>query len=313
MKRVGIIYSDKYLNHDTGIHPENPLRLKVIMDKLKDREIINKLIYIDPVLADLNYIKRVHSEDYIRFIRDLCYKGGGSLTPDTPICGESYEIARLASGGVISAINEIYKNNIDRAFCLIRPPGHHAEYDRGMGFCIFNNVAIGARYAQGMVGYKKIFIIDFDVHHGNGTQNIFYYDPSVFYFSIHQYPHYPGTGSRDEVGVREGEGYTLNIPLSAGSGDEEYYDVFKNILIPKVIEFKPDLIIISAGFDAHVNDPLSSMELTSDGFGILTELICKASDEVCCGRIISVLEGGYDHASLSESVNIHIEKLLFCS
>jgi len=227
-------------------------------------------------------------------------------SPDTGICPESFEVALLSVGGVLTAIDRIMEGEVERAFCAIRPPGHHAERERAMGFCIFNNVAIGARYLQERYAIERVLIIDWDTHHGNGTENAFLTDPTVFYASIHQYPHYPGTGARLDKGVGEGEGYTLNIPLPAGSGDKEYIAAFQDILLPTAHAFSPQFILLSAGFDAHRDDPLSGMFLTEDGFEELTHLILELAQKNCQGRLVSVLEGGYNLIALSRSVERHL-------
>ena len=205
---------------------------------------------------------------------------------------------------------KLIEGRIHNAFCAVRPPGHHAEQDRAMGFCLFNNVGIAARYAQKVKGLNKIFIFDWDVHHGNGTQHSFYSDPSIYYSSTHQYPFYPGTGAEEETGTRDGLGTTLNLPMDAYSDDDDYISAVENKLIPAVQRYKPDLIIISAGFDAHQNDPLAQIQLTTDCFGKMTELMMEAAEDVCDGRLLSMLEGGYDYEALSDSVRLHIQTLL---
>jgi acetoin utilization deacetylase AcuC-like enzyme len=227
-------------------------------------------------------------------------------SPDTGIGPDSYEVALLSVGGVLTAIDKVMMGKISRVFCAVRPPGHHAEKGRAMGFCIFNNVAIGARYLQGKYSLERVLIIDWDTHHGNGTENAFWSDPTVFYISIHQYPHYPGTGSRLEKGIEAGEGYTLNIPLPAGSGNKEYIEAFNELLVPAINTFSPQFILISAGFDAHQDDPLSGMLLTEDGFEEMTRIILQVAQEHCQGRIVSVLEGGYNLIALSRSVERHL-------
>jgi acetoin utilization deacetylase AcuC-like enzyme len=210
----------------------------------------------------------------------------------------------------LAALDEVLGKRVNNAFCAVRPPGHHAETERAMGFCIFNNVAIGARYAQMNHKLKKILIVDWDAHHGNGTQHIFYEDPTVFYFSVHQFPHYPGTGSDEEEGEGEGKGFTLNMPMCAGSGDLEYIEVFENILYPEAIKFSPDLILISAGFDGHKDDPLSNLNLSAGGFKRFTQVVLKVAEECCEGRVVSVLEGGYNLKAFSESISSHLSALI---
>ncbi|MBU4129049.1 histone deacetylase [bacterium] len=324
--KTGLVYSDEYLKHDTGNHPENSKRLEAILSLLKEKNVLKYLTFINPRKADLKEIEYIHSPSYIQEVREICQGGGGFLDSDTPVSSESFEVALLAAGGVFSAIDRVVArkvtfgdhvptpwsardglygvDDLDSAFCLIRPPGHHALREKGMGFCVFNNVALGAKYAQNKHHLKKVLIIDWDVHHGNGTQEAFWHDPSVLYFSVHQYPHYPGTGNIKEIGEGKGRGYTVNIPLPSGCGDEDYVYIFKEILLPIAKEFKPDITLISAGFDAHQDDPLGGMNLTSQGYGALTSLVKKSSK-----KIVSCLEGGYNLKALRESVLAHLDSL----
>jgi acetoin utilization deacetylase AcuC-like enzyme len=213
-------------------------------------------------------------------------------------------------GGAMAGVDAVMQKKVKNAFCALRPPGHHAEKDRAMGFCIFNNVAVACKYAQKKFGVKKVLIIDWDVHHGNGTQNAFWIDPSVFYFSIHQYPFYPGTGSENEIGEKEGEGFTFNLPMFAGSGDLEYVEAFESILYPLAVKFSPDFIFISAGFDAHKDDPLAQINLSEAGYGRMTEVVTRLAAECCDNRLVSVLEGGYNSKSLASSVEEHLLVLM---
>jgi acetoin utilization deacetylase AcuC-like enzyme len=309
MRRTGFVYSDGYLKHKTKFHPESPKRLTAIVDYLGQKELLPDLVSIQPYPATKDQVALVHDPNYIDSIRDSCMLGTRMLDADTQISAESYEIALLAAGGVLAGVDALMQGQVDNVFCAVRPPGHHALPDRAMGFCLFNNVAIAARYAQQKYGIDKVLIIDWDVHHGNGTFDIFERDPSVFYFSIHQFPHYPGTGMADETGMDKGKGTSLHVPLLGGQGDKEYTAVFKHKLVPAALEFKPGLILISAGFDAHQSDPLSSINITSRGFGKLTKIVCRLADETCSGRIVSVLEGGYNLSALAESVYEHIREL----
>jgi acetoin utilization deacetylase AcuC-like enzyme len=301
--KVGFVYSDEYLKHNTGNHPESSQRLEAILSHLKEKKVLKDLSLINPRKADLKEIEYIHSPSYIQEVRELCQKGEGFLNSDTPVSRDSFEVALLAVGGVFNAIDRVV-NDLDSVFCLIRPPGHHALKSKGMGFCVFNNVALGARYVQDKHHLKKVLIIDWDVHHGNGTQAAFWSDPSVLYFSAHQYPYYPGTGRIEELGEEKGRGYTINIPLPPGCGDGDYIYIFKKILSPIAKEFKPDITFISAGFDAHRDDPLGGMGLTSRGYGALTSLVKEFSK-----RIVSCLEGGYNLKALSESVLAHLNSL----
>ena len=289
---TSIIYHPDYLLHETGNHPERKERLLAIMHLIEESEI--DLHKIKPEPASIEEMQYVHDPEYINKVKEYSEREI-PLDPDTVLCRESYHAALLAAGGMISAVDD------GRAFALVRPPGHHALSDRGMGFCLFNNIAIGARHAQ-RTGYDRVLVVDWDVHHGNGTQHIFYDDPSVFYFSVHQYPHYPGTGSAGETGSGAGQGYTLNVPLPAGSGDAGYINVFKNILIPAALEFNPDIVLVSAGFDAHIDDPLAGMAVTTAGFGRMASIVSSIADRCCDGRLAITLEGGYDLNALSHSV-----------
>jgi len=310
MQKTGLLYSDVFLKHLTGEHPERKERLLAIMDYLKEKHILEKLVMLEPRPASTEDISSLHTREHISFVEQSCLDGLPSLDLDTIISHESYNAACLAVGGVLSAIDAVMDGNINNAFCAVRPPGHHAEREHAMGFCLFNNVAVGARYIQRRHGLEKVLIVDWDVHHGNGTANSFYDDPSVFYFSIHQYPHYPGTGCEAEQGKGKGKGTTLNLPLSGGAGDDEYIRLFEERLAPAAQKFEPDFILISAGFDAHNDDFLSSMNVTSEGFREMTRIVCRLARLFCNGRVVSMLEGGYNLHALAESVGYHIEELM---
>lgn len=312
MGRTGFVFHKKYLEHYTGDgHPERPERLEAIIKYLKDTDNYSKLKFIEPSPAEIEWVKTNHTLEYIREVEDACKYGKKYLhCSDTGISSYSYEIALLAVGGVLKAIDAVMNKEIDNAFCAVRPPGHHALKNRAMGFCLFNNVAIAARFLQKKYNLSKILIIDWDVHHGNGTQDAFYDESSVMYFSIHQFPFYPGTGSKSEKGRGEGEGYTVNIPLPAGCGDREYIEVFNKKLKDEALKFKPEFIIISAGFDPHRDDPLGGMNVTANGFAELTRIVKEIANKYCENRIVSVLEGGYSLKGLSESVDTHISVLL---
>lgn len=301
MVKTGIVYHENYLKHDTGDHPESKMRLIAIRMLLEETEALEKLTDIHPKKATIDQIRYVHRSSYIEELRSRCQKGIDRLNLDTIISLDSYDVALLAAGGVLSAVDRVIKE-LDNAFVLARPPGHHAESDRGGGFCLFNNIAIATRHVQLCHHLDKVLIIDWDVHHGNGTQNIFYDDPSVLYFSTHQSPLYPGTGAIEEVGVGDGEGFTVNVPLPVGTGDRGYIYVFNEVLAPIATEFKPDFILISAGADAHFADPLGGMYLTAKGFGLLTNMVKMIASHACKGRIVAALEGGYDLTGLSYSI-----------
>ncbi|NOQ34166.1 MAG: histone deacetylase, partial [Methanosarcinales archaeon] len=292
---TSIVYHPAYLLHETGSHPERKERLIAIMPLIEDAGIDLRNVKPDP--ASIEEIGYVHDPDYITKVREYS-KREISLDPDTVLCKDSYRAALLAAGGMIRAVDLAADG--ENAFALVRPPGHHALTCSGMGFCLFNNIAIGARHAQ-KIGYDRVLIVDWDVHHGNGTQHTFYDDPSVFYFSVHQYPHYPGTGSSDETGSGAGQGYTLNVPLPAGSGDAEYTRAFEEILMPAAIGFDPDIVLVSAGFDAHIDDPLAGMTVTTEEFGRMASIVSSIADRCCEGGLAITLEGGYDLHALSHS------------
>jgi acetoin utilization deacetylase AcuC-like enzyme/formylglycine-generating enzyme required for sulfatase activity len=306
--KTGFVYQDIYLQHKTGSgHPETPQRLEAIVQRLNPASSSMQLLAPRSSSYSLEWVKAIHTPEYVKRVRDSCQEGVKYMdSVDTPISSESYEAALAAVGGVLSAVDEVMAGNVSNAFCAIRPPGHHALKDRAMGFCLFNNVAIGARYVQKKCGLSKVLIVDWDVHHGNGTQAAFYDDPTVLYFSTHQYPFYPGTGSEEERGTGKGLGYNINVPLPAGSGDEEYIKAFKEILKPRALQFKPDFVLISAGFDAHKDDLLGGMNVTVKGFEEMTAIVKDIAETCCNGRIVSVLEGGYSLSGLAESVEAHI-------
>lgn len=312
MARTGFVYHPDYLQHDMGAgHPESPARLRAITDRLQASGLWGRLTQIAPAAAPDEWITQVHAPAYLQHLKDRAPKSGRvSLDADTAMSPGSLSAAYLAAGGALQAVDALMAHQVDNAFCAVRPPGHHAEEDRAMGFCLFNNVAIAARYAQRRHGLQRILIVDWDVHHGNGTQNTFYDDPSVLFFSTHQYPHYPGTGRATEEGRGQGQGYTINVPMSAGAGDEEYQEIFDKVLIPAADAFRPDLVIVSAGFDAHRDDPLAGMGLTEDGYSALSRLVLDIARRHCGGRLLSSLEGGYNLEALSASVERHVQALL---
>ncbi|MBL7186782.1 MAG: histone deacetylase [Phycisphaerae bacterium] len=310
--KTGFVYDDIYLEHKTTPgHPERPERLVEIIERLKAEGMYSQLVELKPTRAGLNWIETVHSPDYIERAKRSCDKGAGYLDSlDVPISDRSYEAAVMAAGGMLAAVDAVTEKKAANAFCAVRPPGHHALENRAMGFCIFNNIAIGARYIQKKYGLSNVLIVDWDVHHGNGTQATFYDDPTVLYFSVHQYPFYPGTGSRAERGEGKGLDYTINVPLPAGSGDSVYLDAFEKELKPAALHFSPDFVLISAGFDAHENDLLGQMAVTAEGFAKLTEIVKAIALKCCQGRLVSTLEGGYHLGGLAASVESHIRVLM---
>ena len=312
MKNVSFISHPDYQAHDTGSgHPERPERLRAIHKHLAETGLESDLQLTEPLHADEAWLTRAHAETHVKNVKARCSQGAPSMEDyDTMLSRGSFDIARLAVGATFKATDQVFSGESDRAFCAVRPPGHHAEHSRAMGFCLFNNVVIAARYAQETHGLERVLILDWDVHHGNGSQHILDDDPSVFYFSIHQYPHYPGTGAREEKGHGEGVGATLNAPVIGGSGDDEYLRIFDEELLPAMDAFKPQFVIVSAGFDAHVNDPLSATRVTEDGFARMTERALSIASDHADGRLISVLEGGYDLEGLSLSVEAHLRTLL---
>jgi acetoin utilization deacetylase AcuC-like enzyme len=307
---TALIYDPAYLRHETGHHPENPDRARVIADALEaDESLWARLEKVAPEHASDEDIERCHSARLIDHIRGLCQRGAPFIDLDTVISNESFEVGRLAAGAATRGVDLVFGGGASNAFALVRPPGHHATPSRAMGFCLFNNAAIGARYAQKRYGAERVLVIDWDVHHGNGTQDIFYYDPSVFYLSTHQYPYYPGTGSAGERGEGKGEGATLNIPLPAGTPAAAHHEAFTEAL--KLIErdFPPDLIIISAGFDSRRGDPLGGLMLEDDDFRVMTKQVMEMADRHAGGRVVSILEGGYNLHTLGETVRTHVEAL----
>ena len=312
MGKTGLVYDPRYLDHDMGAgHPESPGRLSAIMQQLGQSGTAARLVKIEPREAEDEWITQIHTPSYLAMLKNHAPRNGRvSLDPDTSMSSGSLTAAYLAVGGALAAVDAIMKRQVDHVFCAVRPPGHHAEAGRAMGFCLLNNVAIAARYVQKKYGLARVLIVDWDVHHGNGTQHSFEDDHSVLFFSTHQYPHYPGTGRATERGRGAGDGLTINVPMEPGEGDEEYRAVFQKSLVPAADAFRPDFVIISAGFDAHKDDPLASMELTEAGYADLTGIVAGIAKRHAGGRILSSLEGGYHLTSLAASVDRHIQALM---
>ncbi len=314
MRRTGYVYDQRYLLHDPGAwHPERPDRLKAIQKNLQESGLSELLTPIQPYPAPLQWVERLHDPDYIRRFREACERGLSIFeVPDCGICPESYEIALLAAGGVMAAVDAVMNGEVDNAFCAVRPPGHHAERDRALGFCFINNIALGAVYLLENFGLDRVAIVDWDVHHGNGTQHLFEADPRVFYLSMHEDPEYcyPGTGFRREKGKGPGEGFTLNLPFAPRSGDEEYLAVLKKEGWPRLLEFAPQFVLISAGFDAHQSDPLAHMNLSRDAYRQMGRLLLELAQETAEGRLITVLEGGYNLEVLEECTEDQVRLLL---
>jgi acetoin utilization deacetylase AcuC-like enzyme len=308
---VHLLYDQKFLLHDTGVaHVETRKRLESILRTLEADEGLNRKLHrVAPKPAAERDLRRCHSEEMIRDVRTFIAQGGTYLDSDTPVSPQSFDVACLAAGAATTAVDTVMAESGGRAFALMRPPGHHATPTRAMGFCLFNSAAIAARYAQAVHGVQRVLIVDWDVHHGNGTQDIFWTDDAVFFFSTHQYPHYPGTGARDDIGAGKGTGYTLNIPLRGGTAARAHRDAFAAALKEIEGRFHPDLVIISAGFDSHRNDPLGQLMLEDTDFAEMTKDVLRIADKHSNGRVISLLEGGYNLDLLGGSVRAHLTAL----
>jgi acetoin utilization deacetylase AcuC-like enzyme len=311
MNRTGIVKDERYLEHvmDPG-HPESPERLKVIYKMLEEAEMKGLLEMVKPRAATRDELEMIHAPSYIDLVASTAGKPYYRLDMDTSTCAKSYEAALWAAGGFLELIKAVMEKRLNNGFALVRPPGHHAEHDRAMGFCLFNNVAIGARYAIRHFSLQRILIADWDVHHGNGTQNSFYEDPQVLYFSTHRYGFfYPGTGGAREVGKGKGEGFNVNVPLSTGMSDSEYGNIFENFLKPIALEYQPQLILVSAGFDIHHDDPLGGMEVTEKGFARMAQILMGIAESTAQGKLVITLEGGYDVSGESRSVKDVLKEL----
>ncbi len=308
--KVGIVYHPVYLEHDTGYHPENARRLEAIISHLDATGLRQQLTPIEARPATVDELALVHYPRHIARIEEAALSGGGNLDADTPMSAGSYQAALYAAGGVIRAVDAVMDNTVTSAFALVRPPGHHATPGQAMGFCLFNNIAIAARYALAKLRLERVLIIDFDVHHGNGTQDAFYNDPQVLYISTHQYPHYPGSGGIGEIGAGSALGATINIPLPAGSGDDEYGQVFQRVIVPAAERFRPRLILVSAGYDAHWADELSMMQVSVTGFAGMVRTMKGLADRLTGGRLVFSLEGGYNLPALAASVKTTFDVLL---
>ena len=311
---TGLAYSPNFLKHLTGSgHPERPHRLTAIYDRLQAQGLLDQMTPISFAPADAEQIMLVHTSQYIQRVAAHCRDGAAFIdSPDSAICAESYDVALLAAGAVLSATDAIMDNRLDNALCLVRPPGHHAEADRSMGFCLFNNVAIAARHLQQNHNLQKILIIDWDVHHGNGTQHTFESDPGVFYASLHQSPAscYPGTGWPREKGIGPATGTTLNITFEPGATDDDYRTSFGEILEPAIKSFQPQFILASSGFDAHEDDPLASLCLSDEAFRFLIERTCALAQSFANGRLLVALEGGYNLDVLAQGVACQARTLI---
>lgn len=310
-KNTGIVKDRRYLLHGAGVaHPETPQRLVSIYEMLEYPDMAWKFTGIDARMATTEELARVHHRAYIETIAATAGKTLTMLDPDTMATAGSYDAALLAAGGVMNAIDAVVSREVDNAFALVRPPGHHAQPATAAGFCLFNNIAVGARHAAARHGMERILIVDWDLHHGNGTQEIFYEDPQVLYFSTHQFPAYPGSGNMEEMGSGPGLGYTMNIPLRPGADDGFYLRIFREILRPAALAFRPELILVSAGFDTYIGDPLGEMRVTPEGFAYLARILLGLAESCCGGRLVVVLEGGYHIQGLTRSVRAVLQEML---
>lgn len=303
MSTTAVFYDPIYMEHDTGYgHPERPERLQTTLQVMEEAGLTDKVRIISPRDAGVEEIALVHPKKYIETVKRMAESGGGWLDPDTHVGVRSYDAALKSAGAVLEGLERIFSGDIDNAFCLVRPPGHHATAERGMGFCLFNNNAVAARFAIKEFGIRRVFILDWDAHHGNGLQDIFYDDNKVLYVSLHQYPHYPGTGSAGEVGIGAGEGYTINFPLPARSGEEVYLAAFDQVIAPIVRTYQPELVLISAGYDGHFSDLLCSMLLRGNSYAEMAVRLKGMAEEHCGGKMMAALEGGYNLVGIAISI-----------
>jgi acetoin utilization deacetylase AcuC-like enzyme len=309
---TGLAADPLVTKHDTGPgHPEQSARFHAVLNGLESAGLVNEMLRLETRSAVDDELALVHSREYIQLVEGEIAQNRRQLsTGDTAIGAHSSEAARRAAGAALSAVDAVFAGTVTNAFCVVRPPGHHASADRGMGFCLFNTIAVAARYAQRRRGAERVAIVDWDVHHGNGTQEIFYEDGSVLFFSTHQSPWYPGTGAASERGADRGTGATINCPLPASSGRTEIFQAFERSLLPRIDEFRPDLVLISAGFDSRIDDPLGSFLLTDNDFADLSTMMGEVAARYCAGRLVSILEGGYNLDGLGKAAEAHVRALM---
>ena len=309
---TGFLYDDIFLEHKTGEgFPERPARIEAVARRLEEKGLAAKFVRFKASPAPQEWVTRVHGAAYVERLRKACEGGDSFLdTRDCPLSARTYDAALAAAGGVLTVVDAVLEGKVRNAFCAVRPPGHHALRERAMGFCFFNNAAIAARYVQKKHGLGRVLIVDWDVHHGNGTQDAFYEDGTVMYFSTHMHPHYPGTGKEEERGAGKGEGLIVNVPLPAGSGDEAILKAYEEKLKPAAEAFKPDFVLVSCGFDSHKGDPLGQFEITSEGFGRMTRILKEIAAKHAKGRLVSVLEGGYNLDTLASAAEAHVRALM---
>lgn len=315
-KKTGLVYHGRFLDHLTGDgHPEQPARLQAIVKRLKAVGLWDQVKHLRFHEADVSRVETIHADSYVSRFRDTCIGATPVAAMDTMDCRvskESYEIALFAVGGVLEAVDAVMEKRVHNAFCAVRPPGHHAEYDRAMGFCYFNNIAIAAEYLIREFGMKRVAIVDFDVHHGNGTQHVFDTRSDVLFVSIHESPEtiFPGTGYADETGVGPGKGYTVNIPMPVGATDDDYKAAFTKKIIPVVDEFEPEFLLLDTGFDGLAADPIGHLSLSLDVFGWMTDELCRLAEKHCHGRVISIIEGGYNLDASALATERHLRTLM---
>lgn len=314
MRKTGLLFDQRFMLHETGpYHPETADRLVAVFRGLKEGDLLGKLLLIKASPAERSWIEMVHDPAYIDSFNDACVAGRKEFQhPDNQMCCDSFDTALLAVGGILDTAAFMMRGEIDNAFCAVRPPGHHAEHAKSLGFCYFNNIAIATRYLQHEWGIQRVGIVDFDVHHGNGTQHIFEDDPTVFYYSIHQHPSFtfPGTGREFEQGSGKGFGFTKNSPVLPGQGDAEYKQLITRDLLPAFEKFAPQVILTSSGFDAHVDDEMADMRVSTEGFAWIMQTIVDLAEDHCGGKLISILEGGYNLKRLPELIAGHVRILL---